>query len=218
MCVGRFNAETMPRRDAAGRSQKRQDTSGPDRSCPPHRARVRACWFVGLIDLRSARDPTLVVDIEPDRLLALPDEVQCPRPVLDEELRRRFREQFGAFAFRDVEIQAPVFARHGEDALRQLVAAGVHSGLVSEADAQTDWTVQAHTAGSPGDPTVSSDHHTSHRSASARTIGSPALHWNASRNSGRFDSGPLTRYFATGCGSPWIMVRCVSGRVSSPRH
>ena len=58
-----------------------------------------------------------------------------------------------------------------------------------------------------------SGYQTSQRSASDRTIGASALHWNASRNAGRFDSGPFTRYFAIGCGSPWTIVRCVSGRI-----
>ena len=34
----------------------------------------------------------------------------------------------------------------------------------------------------------------------------------------KFDSGPITRYFAIGCGSPCIISLCVSGRISSPRN
>ena len=45
-------------------------------------------------------------------------------------------------------------------------------------------------------------YHTSQRSAFGRTMASPALQLNALLNSGRFDSGPLTRNFAIGCGSP----------------
>ena len=62
------------------------------------------------------------------------------------------------------------------------------------------------------------DHQTSQRSAPCRTIGASSLHSNAALNSGRFDSGPLTRNLAIGCGSPCTIVRCVSGRISSPRH
>ena len=34
---------------------------------------------------------------------------------------------------------------------------------------------------------------------------------NAFWNSGRFESGPMTRYLPIGCGSPWTISRCVSG-------
>ncbi len=46
----------------------------------------------------------------------------------------------------------------------------------------------------------------------------PALQENVCWNGGKLDSGPITRYLATGCGSPWIISFCVSGRVSSPRN
>ena len=58
---------------------------------------------------------------------------------------------------------------------------------------------------------------TSHRFSAGRTIAEPALHENALANGGMFESGPMTRYFATGCSSPWIILRANSGRSSSPR-
>lgn len=39
---------------------------------------------------------------------------------------------------------------------------------------------------------------TSHRSPGARTIAESFLHPNASANAGKFDNGPITRYFAIG--------------------
>ena len=42
---------------------------------------------------------------------------------------------------------------------------------------------------------------TSHLFPSGLTIGASALQLHAFWNSGRFDNGPMTRYFAMGCGS-----------------
>ena len=49
-------------------------------------------------------------------------------------------------------------------------------------------------------------------------MGASAGQAKAFRNSGRFESGPMTRYFPVGCGSPWIINRCVSVRMASPRN
>ena len=49
--------------------------------------------------------------------------------------------------------------------------------------------------------------------SAGRTIGASGLHWNAFGNSGRFPSGPITRYFAIGCGSVCTINRCCSGRI-----
>lgn len=56
------------------------------------------------------------------------------------------------------------------------------------------------------------------RCLAGRTMGVPAAHWKAFWNSGMFESGPITRYLPVGCGSPWIIVRWVSGRMKSPRN
>jgi hypothetical protein len=50
-------------------------------------------------------------------------------------------------------------------------------------------------------------YHTTHLVSGGRTIAEPALHENVSANGGKFDSGPITRYLATACGSPWIILR-----------
>jgi len=67
-------------------------------------------------------------------------------------------------------------------------------------------------------PILSSLYHTSQRSEAGRTMGESALQPKAWANIGKLDSGPITRYLAMGCGSPWTIFRCVSGRISSPRH
>ena len=61
-------------------------------------------------------------------------------------------------------------------------------------------------------PLRASRYHTSQRAA-PRTIASPVRHEKACWNAGRFESGPTTRYLAIGCGSPWTVSRCVSGRI-----
>src|SRR5271156_4181212 len=58
---------------------------------------------------------------------------------------------------------------------------------------------------------------TEHRSSGARTMASPALQPKALQNSGKFESGPMTRYLLTGCGFVSTNWRCASGRISSPR-
>ena len=50
------------------------------------------------------------------------------------------------------------------------------------------------------------------------TIPSPSLHPNACANSGMFDSGPITRNFAIGCGSPCTIKRYCSIRIASLRN
>src|ERR1017187_1100060 len=52
----------------------------------------------------------------------------------------------------------------------------------------------------------------SHRLPPPGTIGTPSLHWNAWANSGRFESGPLTRYFGGECGLVATSRRSDSGR------
>ena len=59
---------------------------------------------------------------------------------------------------------------------------------------------------------------TTHRSVSLRVIGEPALQSKAAAKGGKFESGPNTRYFATGCGSPCTISFWVSIRVASPRN
>src|SRR3954468_4708002 len=51
----------------------------------------------------------------------------------------------------------------------------------------------------------------------ARTIFAPGLHWNASENSFRFDSGPLTRYSGGECGSVVTRMRAIASR-RLPHH
>jgi hypothetical protein len=67
-------------------------------------------------------------------------------------------------------------------------------------------------------PVLSFFHHTSHLFSGARTMGASALQLNAFWNSGRLESGPMTRYFPIGCSSDCIMTRCSSMRMASPRH
>src|SRR5207302_5553296 len=71
----------------------------------------------------------------------------------------------------------------------------------------------------PEGETPNSNYQITQRSFSGRTIGSPSLHWNAAANCGRFESGPLTRNFASGCGSELTKSRASSGRmlVAHPR-
>jgi hypothetical protein len=59
---------------------------------------------------------------------------------------------------------------------------------------------------------------TTQRTSSALTIASPALQAKVCANGSKFESGPSTLYFATGCGSPCTISFCVSSRVSSPRN
>src|SRR6266487_3250792 len=60
---------------------------------------------------------------------------------------------------------------------------------------------------------VNGDHHTRH--AVGRTIGASALHENAFRNSGMFESGPFTRYLLDEWGLVAAFNRSASGLVFS---
>jgi serpin B len=55
-------------------------------------------------------------------------------------------------------------------------------------------------------------HQTSQRLSFGRTIGEPSLHEKAAANSGRFESGPRTRYFGGECGFVEARRRSASGR------
>ena len=56
------------------------------------------------------------------------------------------------------------------------------------------------------------------RSASGLTIGEPSLQLNACLNSGKLESGPITRYLPMGCGSPWThgTLRFRTNLISAP--
>ena len=67
-----------------------------------------------------------------------------------------------------------------------------------------------------------SGYQTSQRFSAGRTIGASAGHSNAFWNSGRFESGPITRNLPIGCGSLCTISRCVSSgwrrRGTGPRR
>ena len=55
-------------------------------------------------------------------------------------------------------------------------------------------------------------HHTSHRFSAGRTMADPALQSNAAANSGRLDSGPITRKRGGECGFVATRSLSASGR------